>query len=56
MSTDKIITEESFKRIIENVFPSIDILYPIGSYFETSDMSFDPSEFWGGTWELETEG
>jgi hypothetical protein len=30
--------------------------YPVGSYYETSDSSFDPNTAWGGTWELETEG
>lgn len=24
--------------------------YPVGSYYKTSDFTFDPSEFWGGTW------
>ena len=32
------------------------IYYPVGSYYETSDTSFDPNVTWGGTWELETEG
>ena len=30
--------------------------YPVGSYYETSDTSFDPNTAWGGTWLLETEG
>lgn len=30
--------------------------YPIGSYYETSDTSFNPNTAWGGTWVLETEG
>lgn len=30
--------------------------YPVGSYYETSDASFDPNSAWGGTWVLETEG
>ena len=30
--------------------------YPVGSYYETSDTSFDPNVAWGGTWELETQG
>lgn len=38
---------------------SSDILntfYPVGSYYETSDTSFDPNVSWGGTWVLETAG
>ena len=33
-----------------------DFVYPVGSYYETSDTSFDPNQSWGGTWVLETEG
>lgn len=32
------------------------IYYPVGSYYETSDTSFDPNDTWGGTWVLEAEG
>ena len=39
------------------VFKSIfDIFYPVGSYYETSDSTFDPNTAWGGTWSLETAG
>lgn len=43
---------------IADITPSslIDIFYPVGSYYETSDTSFDPNVSWGGTWSLETEG
>lgn len=33
-----------------------DLFYPVGSYYETSDTSFNPNTAWGGTWVLETEG
>lgn len=33
-----------------------DLIRPVGSYYETSDTSFDPNVTWGGTWELETDG
>ena len=33
-----------------------DLMRPVGSYYETSDTSFDPNITWGGTWELETDG
>lgn len=29
-----------------------DLLYPVGSYYVTSDLTFDPSTFWGGNWEI----
>lgn len=34
----------------------VDVFYPVGSYYETSDTSFDPNVSWGGTWVLELEG
>lgn len=34
----------------------LDIFYPVGSYYETSDTTFDPNTSWGGTWVLETGG
>lgn len=34
----------------------IDVIYPVGSYYDTSDDTFDPNVSWGGTWELESEG
>lgn len=30
----------------------IDMFYPVGSYYETSDAEFDPNKSWGGKWEL----
>lgn len=33
-----------------------DFIYPVGSYYETSDTTFNPNTTWGGTWVLETEG
>ena len=32
----------------------LDIMYPIGSYYETADMNFDPNVKWGGNWVSET--
>ena len=34
----------------------LNMFYPVGSYYETSDSTFNPNTSWGGTWELETEG
>ncbi len=46
-------------RVISpSVFKSsmIDIFYPVGSYYETSDTAFDPNTAWGGTWVQEISG
>lgn len=34
----------------------IDVLYPVGCYFETSDTTFDPNVSWGGTWAEDSAG
>lgn len=34
----------------------IDKIYPIGSYYETSDETFDPNVSWGGCWIKDTDG
>lgn len=34
----------------------LDIFYPIGSYYETSDTSFDPNVTWRGTWVKDSKG
>lgn len=39
--------------IMDNV---INTIYPVGSYYETSDTSFDPNTSWGGTWVQDSKG
>lgn len=34
----------------------LNLIYPVGCYFETSDTSFNPNASWGGTWELDIDG
>lgn len=34
----------------------LDKFYPVGSYYETSDSSFNPNTAWGGTWVEDTAG
>lgn len=34
----------------------VDIFYPVGSYYETSNASFNPNTSWGGTWVEDTKG
>lgn len=34
----------------------LDILHPVGSYYETSDTTFNPNTAWGGTWVEDTWG
>lgn len=34
----------------------LDMFYPVGSYYETSDTSFDPNVSWGGAWVEDSAG
>lgn len=34
----------------------IDVFYPVGTYYETSDIDFNPNDAWGGTWVEDTAG
>lgn len=34
----------------------LDVIFPVGSYYETSDTSFNPNTAWGGTWVEDTKG
>lgn len=34
----------------------LNLFYPVGSYYETSDANFDPNVSWGGTWVQDTVG
>lgn len=34
----------------------LNIFYPVGSYYETSNKNFNPNTAWGGTWVQDTIG
>lgn len=34
----------------------LNLIYPVGSYYETSDTNFNPNTSWGGTWVEDTDG
>ena len=34
----------------------IDLFYPVGSYYETSNVDFDPNTAWGGVWVEDAAG
>lgn len=48
-----VLGQDGVARIVINV---LDTFYPVGSFYETSDSTFDPNVTWGGTWVLETAG
>lgn len=55
-------TTRNISSVVGDMFASViaplvyGLVYPVGSYYETSDSSFDPNEAWGGTWVLEASG
>ena len=48
--------DANFKDKADVMRPLFDFFYPVGSYYETSDSSFDPNITWGGTWEKDSAG
>ena len=34
----------------------LDVFYPVGCFFETTDENFNPNVSWGGTWTEDTSG
>lgn len=47
---DVTVTERSVKQLI-------DIIYPVGTYYETTDNTFNPNTAWAGTtWQKITDG
>ena len=44
------------KTLVGGINNAWEIVFPVGSYYETSDTSFNPNTAWGGTWKLELAG
>lgn len=47
------ISPQTIQTLMNAMF---DATYPVGSYYETSDTSFNPNNEFVGEWELEAEG
>lgn len=47
--------KKTLAKLLDNK-SMIDRFYPVGSYYETSNASFNPNTAWGGTWSLEAAG
>lgn len=62
MAVNKIPSDTQWQDLIDKIKakPSIsaiiDVIYPVGSYYETSDTTFDPNQSWGGTWSKDSTG
>ena len=51
-----IVVTRSVSSADDQVQKMLNVFYPVGSYYETSDTSFDPNTAWGGTWLEDTSG
>ena len=49
-------TSSKLSKIFLGTTSILDIFYPVGSYYETSDANFNPNTAWGGTWVQLTAG
>ena len=53
LNTDITNTTNALNTLKKELWKTV---YPVGSYYETSDTSFNPNTSWGGTWVLENDG
>lgn len=56
MEINSLKINQEISDIKEQLSGLLDLFYPIGSYYETSDTSFNPNTTWGGTWVEDTKG
>ena len=56
MEINSLKINQEISDIKEQLNGLLDLFYPVGSYYETSDITFYPSVVWGGTWKQDTKG
>lgn len=48
---------EKIKGIVnDNKTALVNLVYPVGTFYETDNVSFDPNVSWGGTWVEDSKG
>lgn len=51
------ITSDDINQIKDAINSGLlNLIYPVGCYFETSDDSFNPNTSWGEVWQLDSVG
>ena len=55
-SEGNLIVNSITTKTSESSLLTFDDIYPVGTYYETSDEQFDPNVSWKGTWALDTKG
>lgn len=56
MEINSLKINQEISDIKEQLNGLLDLFYPVGSYYETSDTTFSPNTEWGGTWVQDTKG
>lgn len=56
MEINSLKINQEISDIKEKLNGLLDIFYPIGSYYETSNTNFNPNSSWGGTWVEDSKG
>ena len=51
-----IVVNRTVSSANEDALRMLNVFYPVGSYYETSDVDFDPNISWGGTWVEDSAG
>ncbi len=56
MEINSLKKESKIKEIENRIDGLIDLFYPVGSFYESSNVNFDPNIEWGGEWVQDTVG
>lgn len=56
MKIESLEVKNKINEIKTQIAELLDVFYPIGSFYETTNSSFDPNTEWSGTWEQDTKG
>lgn len=51
MKIESLEVKNEINEIKTQIAELLDVFYPIGSFYETTNSSFDPNTEWGGTWD-----
>lgn len=51
-----IVVNRTVSSANEDALRMLNVFYPVGSYYETSDVDFNPNISWGGTWVEDSAG
>lgn len=56
MKIESLEVKNEINEIRTQIAELLDVFYPKGSFYETTNSNFDPNTEWGGTWKQDTKG